>query len=100
MISLITLFIGMNILSKAVKIIKDVVLSILSIVATLFGVLIFFRYLYKWIIVPLWKFLKWTFLKLKEGFFLLCEFLDRHYSYRQDNKYWREVATSMDRKPL
>lgn len=98
MATLIVILVGLTILCKVVKIFRDVALSILSIVASLLGILLFFRYFYKWILLPLWKSMLWIARNIKNGFFALCDFLDRHYLYRDNDKYWKEVATSKDRK--
>lgn len=89
-----TIFI-LGILLKISKILKNVSLSFFYTVASLLGLVL----LFKWIIKPLWKFIKWCGEKLWK---LLCWIGDRlieHYSYRSDDRFWYEVANSMDRSP-
>lgn len=100
MATLIIFILGLTLLSKVCKIIKDIGVGLLSLVGSMIGILVFFRLLYKWVIHPLldfvkwvgnqvWKFIKWLGLKMES-----------HFAYRYDEKYWFLVATSKDRNQI
>ena len=97
MVTFIIFLLGIGILSKLLKLIKDIGFAVLSIVSSLIGILVLFRLIYKWILVPGLQLFKRICIIIKSGLILLGNAMEKHFSYRNDNKYWALVATSMDR---
>ena len=84
MATLIILLIALEIISKVCKAIKDIALTIISIVGSLLGILILFRLIYEWILVPAFKAIKWICLKLWHGLRWLGNKMDKHFTYRNN----------------
>lgn len=97
MVTVLITLLGLGLLAKVLKLIKDIALTILSVVGSLIGILVFFRLLFKWVLVPMAKGIRWLAVK----FWLFLQWLgnkmDEHFTYRNDNQYWVLVATSKDR---
>lgn len=88
MVTILISLLGLGMLSKIFKVIKDISITILSVIFSLIGILLFFKLLYKWVLVPIAKGVK----SLTKAICLFFQWLsikiDKHFAYRNDNTYW------------
>ena len=90
--AIIILFV-VGILVKVSQVIKNVAKSFLYTVLSLLGLVL----LFKWVVKPLYKFLLWCAQKIWIGLNWLGNKMRLHYSYRNDDLFWLNVANSRDR---
>lgn len=91
--TIVIIFIGLAILLKVSKIIRNLALALVSFVVSILGTFLIF----KWIIKPLFKGIEWICLRIGESMQWIGDKIIDHYSYRDNNEYWYLVANSKDR---
>lgn len=97
MAGIILAILGLGMLSRVFRIIRNLAFTIISVVGALMSLLVLMKYVYKWILIPGGKFIKWISLELWKCLQWLGNKSIEHFKYRNDDMYWYLCANSMDR---